>query len=90
MSMRHRMFRRSQDSKPDSPSNSRHSREASLSGVPASPDKDAAKDKDKERNRNSGKGSERLSIFGSSFSGTLGKSRKPAPKYSSFVIFVRI
>jgi len=88
MSMRHHIFRRSQDSKPESPSNSRHSRETS--GVPASPDKDVAKDKDKERNRNSGKGSERLSIFGGSFGGTLGKSRKPAPKYPSFASFLEI
>ena len=85
--MRHRIFRRSHDSKPDSPSNPRHSRETTASSAPASPDKDVVRDK-RERPRTSGKGSERLSIFGNSFGGTLGKSRKPAPKYPSFVIFL--
>ncbi|RDB20024.1 hypothetical protein Hypma_013044 [Hypsizygus marmoreus] len=58
-------------------------------------EKDKGKDKDKEkdssarnarakRSLDGGKGGgERLSIFGGSFSGTLGKSRKPPPKYQS-------
>jgi len=32
-------------------------------------------------NGRSGGGGERLSIFGSAFSGSLGKSRKPPPRY---------
>ena len=38
----------------------------------------------------SGKGGERLSIFGASFSGTLGKSRKPPPRYSTSCVRVSI
>jgi hypothetical protein len=35
-----------------------------------------------------GKGGERLSIFGASFSGTLGKSRKPPPRYSTSCVWL--
>ena len=38
----------------------------------------------RKRSLDGGRG-ERLSIFGGAFSGTLGKSRKPAPRYSSSV-----
>ena len=40
------------------------------------------------RKRNSGerKASDRLSLFGSPFSGTIGKSRKPPPRLSECVI----
>jgi hypothetical protein len=64
-------------------------------------DKAKAKDKEKDEDKDSaslgsrharskksidgGKGGERLSFFGSSFGGTLGKSRKPPPRYSSYV-----
>jgi hypothetical protein len=69
------------------------------SSTPASPHKDKEKEKDKDssslgsrqaRSKKSldsgasnGKGGERLSIFGASFPGTLGKSRKPPPRYST-------
>lgn len=37
-----------------------------------------------------GKPPDRLSIFGGTFSGTLGKSRKPAPRYSAYVVFLPV
>lgn len=37
------------------------------------------------RSMDGGKGSERLSIFGGTFGPSLGKSRKPPPRYSSSV-----
>ena len=61
-------------------------------------EKGKGKEKDKEKDQDSssvvsrqarskksldGKGGERLSIFGASFSSTLGKSRKPPPRYST-------
>lgn len=100
--MRHRLFGRSHDSvKADSASNSRHSKETTLSVGPPTPDKEKPKEKEKDKDKDTTRhararksidggrgGGDRLSIFGGSFSGTLGKSRKPAPKYSSFVSFL--
>ena len=85
---RRRLFGRSHDS-----TFSRNSKEVSNSGassVQASPVvKDTFVDKDKElktqvRPKKSMEktGSERLSIFGATFSGSLGKGRKPPPRYS--------
>ncbi|KAF5387907.1 hypothetical protein D9615_000812 [Tricholomella constricta] len=87
----------SSNSKVDSAANSRHSKEGSVMSSPTVPERDKSreKDKDKDKDRDSsssrharskksldgGKSGERLSIFGGTFTGTLGKSRKPPPKY---------
>lgn len=34
------------------------------------------------RSVDGGKGTDRLSLFGGAFNGSIGKSRKPAPRYS--------
>lgn len=79
-----------------SSANSRHSKDGSIMALsPLIPEKEKSKDKDKDKDKDSssarharskksldgGKGGERLSIFGGTFPGTLGKSRKPPPKY---------
>ncbi|KAG6887274.1 hypothetical protein C0995_016498 [Termitomyces sp. Mi166 len=82
-------------------SSSRHSRDGSISGKgsfsagasPTVPENGKGKVKEKERERKkksgdstTGKGTgDRLSIFGSTFGGTLGKGRKPPPKYSNAI-----
>ncbi|KAG5641510.1 hypothetical protein DXG03_004839 [Asterophora parasitica] len=97
--MRRRIFGRSHDSqKADSAANSRNSREGSIIASPTVPEREKGKEKDKDKDRDSttslrharskksmdvGKSGERLSIFGSTFTGTLGKSRKPPPKYAA-------
>lgn len=69
---------------------------SSVLPVLADKDKDRAKDKSKDKYKDKdigrhgrkqrsvdvGKSGERLSLFAGSFGGTLGKSRKPPPKYS--------
>ncbi|KAG6868912.1 hypothetical protein C0993_007686 [Termitomyces sp. T159_Od127] len=81
-------------------SSSRHSRDGSISGKgsfsagisPTVPESGKGKDKDKEKkSKKSGDNTtgknpgERLSIFGSTFGGTLRRGRKPPPKYPNAI-----
>ncbi|KAF8632449.1 hypothetical protein AX15_001885 [Amanita polypyramis BW_CC] len=91
---RRRLFGRSHDSAV-SHTHTRNSKDVSVSGASSTQGSPAAKDslldKDKDikahvrpkRSMDMGKmGSDRLSIFGATFSGSLGKGRKPPPRYS--------
>ncbi|KAK0207084.1 hypothetical protein DFS33DRAFT_1318863 [Desarmillaria ectypa] len=98
-SVRRRLFGRSHDSENSGKdSGSRASKDGtSPSSSVLVADKDRAKDKTKDKYKDKdiarhgrkqrsvdvGKSGERLSLFAGSFGGTLGKSRKPPPKYSS-------
>lgn len=42
------------------------------------------------RSLDNARASDRLSLFGSAFGGTLGKSRKPPPRYSGGCVFIEI
>ncbi|KAM6501320.1 hypothetical protein JOM56_004334 [Amanita muscaria] len=85
---RRKLFGLSQDSSLSRDSASRHS----ISSAQSSPKKNTA-DKDKDSTKSSTRtkkgsdggrtGTERLSIFGATFTGSFGKSRKPAPKYAT-------
>ncbi|GLB34278.1 putative sterile alpha motif containing protein [Lyophyllum shimeji] len=98
-SMRRRIFGRSHDSSISkaSSTNSRHSKDGSITAPSTIAEKDNSREKDKDKDKDSsstrhgrskksvdgGKGGERLSIFGGTFPGTLGKNRKPPPRYSA-------
>lgn len=76
-------------------SSSRHSRDLQTPPVSASPrdakpefseDVPPMRRHSKKKSTDERKASDRLSLFGSPFSGTLGKTRKPPPRLSTYVI----
>jgi hypothetical protein len=90
---RRRLFGRSHDSaasRADSAAASRTTSASAASSAQASPVvKDSALDKDvktfirPKKTSEVKSGTERLSIFGATFPASLGKGRKPPPKYSA-------
>ena len=88
---RRRLFGRSHDSAASRTSTKDASASAASSAQASPLVKDSALDKDKDvktfirpkRMSEAKSGTERLSIFGASFPSSLGKGRKPPPRYSA-------
>ena len=97
--MRRRLFGRSHDSvesgkgknkRVSDPSNSKQKDSSAQASPTKDADPDAASSVTSRHSKgkksiDNGKPTDRLSLFGSSFSAPLGKTRKPAPKYQPYV-----
>ena len=83
--MRRRVFGRSEStSSKDKDSPSRNAKEPSTPISSVSPlDDNVSKHGNRKRSIDGTRGSDRLSIFGGAFTGSLGKTRKPPPRYSA-------